>query len=149
MNVRAGGEPMANRVPFVDYLVLGDDHLCAKECSSCGALFLDRRNACAQCGKGDFRPRRLSNTGRLRAYTIVHRAAPDVKTPYVSVIVDLTGGGTVKANLVDVDPSPTNVHPAMLVQLTTFVIGTDPDGAESIGFGYRPTLAGTDGNGAS
>ena len=39
---------MAEQVPLVDYLVLGDDpHLVANECTACGARFFDRRNACA------------------------------------------------------------------------------------------------------
>jgi uncharacterized protein len=42
---------MAAQVPFVGYLKLGSDpHLVANECRSCGALFFDRRNACAHCG---------------------------------------------------------------------------------------------------
>ena len=41
---------MAQQIPLVDYLVLGDDpHLVANECTSCGARFFDRRNACADC----------------------------------------------------------------------------------------------------
>ena len=39
---------MAQQIPLVDYLVLGDEpHLVANECTSCGARFFDRRNACA------------------------------------------------------------------------------------------------------
>src|SRR5215204_6421191 len=38
------------QVPLVDYLVLGDSpHLVANQCTSCGARFFDRRNACAGC----------------------------------------------------------------------------------------------------
>ena len=81
-------------------------HLVANECSSCGALFFDRRNACANCGARDFGARRLANDGVLRAFTIVHRATPDVQVPYVSGIVDLDGGGVVKANIVGIDPKP-------------------------------------------
>ena len=41
---------------MVDYLVLGDEpHLVANECTSCGARFFDRRNACAGCFGTDFR----------------------------------------------------------------------------------------------
>ena len=98
---------MAGQVPYVSYLRLGDDpHLVANSCSSCGALFFDRRNACASCGARDFGSRRLANSGVLRAFTIVHRASPGVQVPYVSGIVDLDGGGVVKANIVGVDPAP-------------------------------------------
>ena len=42
---------MANQIPLVDYLVLGDrPHLVAKECTSCGARYFDRRNACVSLG---------------------------------------------------------------------------------------------------
>jgi len=130
---------MTAQLPYVSYLELGDQpHLVAHECRSCGALFLDRRNACASCGGLDFAARQLSGDGTLRAFTIVHRATPDVQVPYVSAIVDLDGGGVVKANLVGVEPVPDQVRLGMRVTLTTFSAGTDSDGVEAVGFGYRP-----------
>jgi uncharacterized OB-fold protein len=123
----------------VSYLELGrDPHLVASECRSCAALFLDRRNACARCGRTEFTPRRLASDGTVRAFTIVHRATPDVRVPYVSAIVDLDGGGVVKANLVDVEPDPARLTPGLRVTLTTFAAGTDSEGTEAVGFGYRP-----------
>jgi uncharacterized protein len=130
---------MTEQLPYVGYLELGDEpHLVAQECASCGALFLDRRNACASCGRSEFSPRQLSGEGTLRAFTIVHRATPEVRVPYVSAIVDLDGGGVVKANLVGVEPAPEQVRLGMRVRLTTFGVGTDSDGVEAVGFGYRP-----------
>ena len=130
---------MPGQVPYVSYLRLGDDpHLVANACSSCGALFFDRRNACASCGATDFSERRLANDGALRAFTIVHRATPDVAVPYVSGIVDLDGGGVVKANVVGIDPKPDQVALGMKVKLTTFPIGTDSEGTQAVGFGYEP-----------
>jgi uncharacterized protein len=130
---------MGKQLPFVDYLVLGDDpHLVSRECTSCGALFFDRRNACARCGGREFGTRRLSNEGVVRAFTIVHRATPDVPVPYVSAVIDLAGGGMAKANLVDVEPTPRQVRLGMAVRLTTFGIGSDAEGTEAVCFGYRP-----------
>jgi uncharacterized protein len=130
---------MPGQVPYVGYLSLGDDpHLVANQCESCGALFFDRRNACANCGRCEFRPRPLANEGVLRAFTIVHRASPDVTVPYVSGIVDLDGGGVVKANIVGIDPEPASVTLGMKVKLTTFPIGTDAEGTEAVSFGYQP-----------
>jgi uncharacterized protein len=130
---------MTQQLPYVSYLQLGSDpHLIAQECSSCGALFLDRRNACASCGALEFAERHLSGDGTVRAFTIVHRATPDVKVPYVSAIVDLDGGGVVKANLVGVEPDPEQVYLGMRVRLTTFGVGTDSEGVEAVGFGYEP-----------
>jgi uncharacterized protein len=130
---------MQRQVPYVAYLTLGGDpHLVASECTSCGALFLDRRNACASCGASDFGTRRLANNGVLRAFTIVHRASPDVQVPYISGIVDLDGGGVVKANIVGINPEPGELPLGMKVKLTTFPIGADSAGTEAVAFAYEP-----------
>jgi uncharacterized protein len=130
---------MARQVPYVSYLSLdGEPHLIAHECANCGALFLDRRNACANCGARHFHSRGLANTGVLRAFTIVHRASPGVQVPYVSGIVDVDGGGVVKANIVGIEPDPGNLALGMKVKLTTFPAGTDSEGTEAVAFGYQP-----------
>ena len=130
---------MANQIPMVDYLVLGDDpHLVANECSGCGATYFDRRNACAACGGREFERRALGSRGTVRAFTIVQRAARGVPAPYVSAVVDLDGGGRVKSNIVNVEPTPDKVSLGMDVQLTTYVTATDDDGNEAVAFGYEP-----------
>ncbi len=131
---------MGNQVPIVDYLVLDDGapHLVANRCDTCGALYFDRRNACAKCSGRSFSKEQLADDGKVRSYTIVHRAAPGVPTPYVSAIVDLSGGGVVKANLLNVEPSPDNVRFGMDVRLTTTVAGVDDEGTEAVQFGYEP-----------
>lgn len=126
-------------IPVVDYLVLDDEpHLRAQECTTCGALFLDRRSGCGRCGSVQFRPRRLSDRGCVRAFTIVHRAPSAVETPFVVGIVDLDGGGTVKANVTGVMPDPDRVTPGMRVHLTTFVAGAATDGAPVVSFAFEP-----------
>jgi uncharacterized OB-fold protein len=131
---------VGKQVPIVDYLVLDDGppHLRAQVCTGCGASYFDRRNACAKCGQRAFESRPLPGEGTVRSFTIVHRAAPGVPTPYVSAIVDLEGGGVVKANVVNVDPDPDEISFGMPVRLATFVAGTDDDGTEAVAFGYEP-----------
>ena len=131
---------MAKQVPMVDYLVIDDDppHLSAHECSKCGALYFDRRNACASCGQREFGTRALANEGVVRSFTIVFRAAPGVPAPFASAVIDLAGGGKVKANIVGVQPTPDNIKLGMPVKMTTFVVGTDDNGVEAVGFGYQP-----------
>jgi uncharacterized OB-fold protein len=131
---------VGKQIPIVDYLVLDDGapHLVANTCTNCGAQYFDRRNACAKCGQRSFELRRVGDAGKVRSFTIVHRAAPGVPTPYVSAIVDIDGGGVVKANVVNVEAQPENVSLGMPVRLTTFVAGTDDDGSEAVAFGYEP-----------
>jgi uncharacterized protein len=132
---------VAEQVPLVDYLVLGDDpHLVANECAACGARFFDRRNACAACSGTEFSQVRVSNEGEVRAFTIVSFAAPGIPVPFVASVVDCDGT-SVRANLVNVQPDPEHVHTGMKVKLTTVPVGTDSAGTEAIGFGYEPQEA--------
>jgi len=116
----------------------GPPHLVANESVETGALYFDRRNADAKSGKPGFRRRRLADTGMVRTFTIVYRAAPGVPTPYVSAVIDVDGGGVVKANLVNVEPDPENVRAGLRVSLTTYVAGTDDEGTEAVAFAYEP-----------
>lgn len=128
-----------NQIPVVDYLVLeGDPHLVAQACKACGALFFDRRNACARCGKVEFEPKTLATTGLLRSYTIIHRAAPNVPVPYVSGVIELDGGGVVKANVVDAGTEPEKIELGMRLKMTTFGCGVDAEGTEAIAFAFAP-----------
>jgi len=132
---------MADQVPLVEYLVLGDDpHLEAKECTACGARFFDRRNACAACGAQDFRTARVATQGEVRSFTIVSMAAPGIPVPFVAAVVDCDGT-SVRGNVVGVEATPDHVHLGMKVELTTFPIGADGAGTEAVGFGFSPLEA--------
>ena len=129
---------MAQQIPLVDYLVLGDDpHLVANECTSCGARYFDRRNACASCEGTEFEKAAVSTTGEVRAFTIVTFAAPGIPVPFVAAVIDC-GGTSVRANLINVPADPEHVTLGMKVRLATEVIGTDDNGTEAVGFGFEP-----------
>ena len=127
------------RVPLVDYLHLKPEpYLVAHECRNCGARFFDRRNACARCGRSEFGSAAVNGTGELRAFTIVHRAAPGIPVPFVSAIVRTDDGTWVRSNVVNCDPTPEAIKLGMRVRLATYPIGTDDDGTEAVAFGYEP-----------
>lgn len=132
---------MADQVPLVDYLVLGDEpHLVANQCTSCGARFFDRRNACASCFGTEFEQVPVATEGELKAFTIVAFAAPGVPVPFVAGVIDCDGT-SVRGNVVNTEPDPEHVTLGMKVRLTTFPIGTDSEGTEAIGFGFEPLEA--------
>jgi uncharacterized OB-fold protein len=58
---------------------------------------------------------RLGRTGKLYNYTIVHRSRPGVKTPFVSAVVELDGGGVLKGTLA---AAPESIRFDMPVTLT-------------------------------
>ena len=129
---------MAEQVPLVDYLVLGSSpHLVANECTSCGARFFDRRNACANCSNTEFKSVEIATEGELQAYTIVSFAAPGIPVPFVAGVIDCDGT-SVRANVINTPADPEHVQLGMKVKLATYVVGTDSAGTEAIGFGFEP-----------
>lgn len=129
---------MTNQIPLVDYLVLGEEpHLLAHECTVCAARYFDRRNSCPSCSGSSFRDVAVATEGELRAYTIVAFAAPGVPVPFVAGVMDCDGT-SVRGNVINTPPDPEHVTLGMKVRLATFVIGTDDNGTEAIGFGFEP-----------
>jgi uncharacterized protein len=129
---------MTQQIPLVEYLVLGDEpHLVAHECTSCGARYFDRRNACAACFGTEFRDTVVATEGTVETFTIVAYAAPGIPVPFVAAVVDCDGT-PVRANIINTEPDPEHVSTGMKVRLATYSIGTDDNGVEAIGFGFEP-----------
>ena len=59
----------------------------------------------------------LGTSGLLYNYTIVYRSYPGIKVPFVSAVVDLDSGCTIKGNLLDIEPSPENLDFDMPVEV--------------------------------
>ena len=74
-------------LPMVE-LTAGVDDLKVLTIRCQGRVYFDRRTACAKCGQESFGKKKLGTEGAVRSFTIVHRAAPGIPTPYVSAIVD-------------------------------------------------------------
>lgn len=129
---------MSEQIPLVEYLVLGDNpHLVANECTSCGAKFFDRRNACAACFGTEFKQVDVPTEGTLTTFTIVAFAAPGIEVPFVSGVVDLDGTPA-RGNVINVPADPDHVSTGMKVRLATYSLGEDDHGKEAIGFGFEP-----------
>ena len=128
---------VTTQIPMVDYLVLDPQpHLVANQCTSCGARYFDRRNACAGCFGTSFTKADVPTEGEVRSFTIVTFAAPGVPVPFVSAIIDCQGT-SVRANLINVDADPSKVSLGMKVRLATYSLGVD-NGTEAVGFGFQP-----------
>ena len=92
-------------VPFLKIPEHGEPYLEGHRCSACKEVFMEPRRACPKCTKvGTLKAEKLSSHGKLYNFTVVHRNFPGVKVPFISAIVDLDGGGSLKGNLVDIEP---------------------------------------------
>ena len=131
-------------LPVVDYLKLpenGDPFLEGHKCSKCDAMFLGERKVCSSCFSRDsLEAVKLNNTGKLYSYSIVCRSFPGIDVPYISAIVDLDGGGTVKGNLIDVEPDPEKIKFDMPVEIIfDDALGRkDVDGNSYISYFFKP-----------
>ena len=131
-------------LPVVDYLKLpenGDPFLEGHKCSKCNAMFLGERKVCSSCFSRDSLVAvKLNNTGKLYSYSIVFRSFPGIDVPYISAIVDLDGGGTVKGNLIDVEPDPEKIKFDMPVEIIfDDALGRkDAEGNSYISYFFKP-----------
>ncbi len=104
-------------------------------------MFLGERTVCSKCGARDqLAPTTLGTSGTLYSYSIVHRSFPGVDVPYISAIVDLDGGGTVKTNMINIDPDPEQLKFGMPVNVVfDDALGRkDQDGNSYISFFVQP-----------
>jgi uncharacterized OB-fold protein len=128
-------------VPFLKIAPNGDPYLEGHVCKRCDAVFLGPRAVCSRCGARDqMQAKALSNAGRLYTYSIVHRSFPGIDVPFVSVVVDLEGGGTLKGNLINVAPDPTQIQLGMPVTvLYKGALGRkDKDGNSYLSYFFEP-----------
>ena len=105
----------------VDYLIVpnkGEPYLEGHKCNVCGAIFLGERSVCSKCfARDQISKIKLSNSGSLYSYSVVYRSFPGIDVPYVSALVDLDHGGTVKGNLINVEPDPDKIEFGMKVKV--------------------------------
>ena len=131
-------------LPAVGYLKIpedGDPYLEGYKCGNCGAIFLGERSVCSKCFTRDkMSTIRLEETGSLYSFSVVYRSFPGIDVPYVSAIVDLDGGGTVKGNLINIDPDPDKSDFGMKVKLTyQDALGRkDKDGNSYLSYFFEP-----------
>ena len=133
-----------NMLPAVDYLIVpdkGDPYLEGHKCNVCGAIFLGERTVCSKCFARDKMSKvKLSNKGTLYSYSIVYRSFPGIDVPYISALVDLEDGGTIKGNLINVEPDPENVDFGMKVKVVYGdALGRkDKDGNSYMSYFFEP-----------
>ncbi|MEP0813114.1 MAG: Zn-ribbon domain-containing OB-fold protein [bacterium] len=76
----------------------------ANRCKSCGKVFFPPRRVCEPgCDPANLEPCKLSQTGKVLTYTIIHIGPTQFadEAPYAMAICEMDGGGRITAQLVD------------------------------------------------
>lgn len=129
--------------PFIEVKDNGEAVLVAQRCTACGATYADNaRPACGRCGaRADklelFHPKL---EGTLHSAVIVRRGYPGVPTPFISAVVDLDDGPTVKGTLrgVDFDPSQIQSGRRVKVAFNNALDRKDKDGNAYVAHHFEP-----------
>lgn len=130
-------------LPAISVIRIDDDgaaYVAGSRCTNCGQTFPGDRMACASCARRDaIESVHLGTKGKLYNYTIVHRSYPGVKVPFVSAIIDLDDGGSLRGTLLDVDPDPAMLPRDMPVDMVFRDTGqSSPDGKSFVSYYFVP-----------
>lgn len=115
----------------------GDLSIEGFRCATCAAVMIDQPMACRACtSRTPPQAFRSGQRGRVVTWSTVLRSFPGVKTPFVSAIIDLDDGLTLKGTIQDLDPE------ALQVGLPVSLVFDDaggaiaPDGSPYVGFHF-------------
>jgi uncharacterized OB-fold protein len=134
-------EPATKSVaPFLVLSPDGAHYLAGSKCAKCGEVVVGTRDVCGKCGnRKSLEHIKLATTGKLYNYTVVHRNFPGVPVPFISAIVDLDGGGTLKGNLLEVEPDPAKIKFDMPVKVVFRDAGRkDKEGNSYLAYFFVP-----------
>jgi uncharacterized OB-fold protein len=93
-------------------------------CTECDAVLAEVTMACRGCGsRKPLVAFRAAQTGTLYSWAVIHRSYPGIAVPFISAIVDLDGGPTLKGTLRGVDAA------ALQVGLPVRLVFDDAGGA--------------------
>ncbi len=129
--------------PFITVDGLGKPGLIAQRCTRCAAAYPDHeRVACGKCGaRGDaletFTPQL---EGVLHSAVIVKRGYPGTPVPFISAVVDLDGGPTLKGSLrgVPFEPDELTQGRRVRVAFDDAMGRTDKDGNAYVAHYFEP-----------
>lgn len=136
-----GAETAAEAMPMlagagIEMDAAGGPCLVGSACAECGAKVFPPVHVCPDCMSEKIDPLRLSRTGSLYSWSVVHVAPKNWKVPYVAAYVDLPEGVRVFAHVVGADPKALTMD--MTVTLTTATLGTGEDGKPMASYAFTP-----------
>ena len=84
-----------------------DHKLLVQQCASCGNVQFYPRVMCTNCISKDVEWIKASGAGKIKSFTIIHRAISKAyleEVPYVVALIELEEGPTIMSNIIDCEP---------------------------------------------
>jgi uncharacterized protein len=109
-------------------------------CGNCGAVFAEATMACRKCtSRTSPEAYTAAQKGKLHSWSVVHRSYPGVAVPFVSAIVDLDDGLTLKGTLRDVGTKDLRAGMPVRLEFDDAGGARDSEGAPYVGFHFLPS----------
>jgi uncharacterized OB-fold protein len=99
---------MEHKLTFKDYnAALMQNRLIGLKCGGCGAVTIQPRLTCRDCGSPNMGVIDLNGTGIIQSFTVVNVAPEGRQTeaPYIVVLVELNEGPWIMGNLCGIAPA--------------------------------------------
>ena len=140
MSAAAETATLKSATSFLKVSPDGLHYLAGTKCTKCAEVVVGEHEVCGKCGaRNSMQHIKLANTGKLYNFTVVHRNFPGVPVPFISAIVDLDGGGTLKGNLLEVEPDPAKIKFDMPVKVVFRDAGRkDKEGNSYLAYFFVP-----------
>ena len=111
----------------------------AYRCGACGAVVTVATMACRSCASRIAPvPFRATDRGTLFSWSVVHRSYPGIAVPFISAIVDLDDGLSLKGTLRNADTDLLRSGMPVVLVLDDAGGTHDKDGAPYVGFHFVP-----------
>ncbi|UVO55847.1 Zn-ribbon domain-containing OB-fold protein [Sphingomonas sp. SUN039] len=108
-------------------------------CQACGAVVTVATMACRSCtSRTPPAAFRATDHGKLFSWAVVHRSYPGIAVPFVSAIVDLDDGLSLKGTLRNVEANALRSGMPVVVVLDDAGGTHDKHGASYVGFHFVP-----------
>ncbi|WP_229732783.1 Zn-ribbon domain-containing OB-fold protein [Sphingomonas psychrolutea] len=108
-------------------------------CDECGAVVTVATMACRNCAsRTPPAPFRATDHGTLYSWSVVHRSYPGIAVPFVSAIVDLHDGLSLKGTLRNVDATTLRLGMPVVLVFDDAGGAHDQNGAPYVGYHFVP-----------
>ena len=103
---------MEHKLTFKQYSeALKNNRLLGLKCESCGAVIVQPRLACRQCGSYDMSVLDMEGSGNIQSFTVIN-VPPEGRepgVPYIVVMIELSEGPWIMGNLSGIRPEDVTV----------------------------------------
>jgi len=95
-------EYILTSIKFAD--ALKESKFLGFKCNHCGVYIVPPQKVCSECGSEDMEVVKLSRSGEVQTFTVIHIPAEGFIAPYIVALIKLEEGPWITANIINMNP---------------------------------------------